>query len=371
MTKDSKAPDEFILMRQIYDNLQFLEYETAFNPIKRHLPFLTSVYFAVPGQSSKEQFDYFAALCIWLMRTFLGSDVEVPSDYDDPGTVSDNIILALPGIGFKLNFSSTKLTPGYGLAVCTILDAVLRLTIKKRKFSPIALRVTGGVGGSEEVETIDDDEDEAIVEDVIEGGSDVEDEGITVERYGTRVVEELDLKEEAVRVAGKLQIRIPAAKSDWRAHFMQMNQYHVTIVDCMNQLAPILGKIGGDVTKAIQAIQTRERTLNARFEMSIAEYADRAGRLASVEAQHKVRKVEVDALQAELNDVIRRLGSVKESLSEKQKEVSDDSPLMKIRGAITKMREQIKALELRSAILQRTLTETWQEDSRLSSDHSV
>jgi hypothetical protein len=377
MSKDSKAPDEFILMRQIYDNLQYLEYETVFNPVKHHLPYLNAVYFAVPGQSSKEQFDYFAALCIWLMRTYLASDIEMPSDYDEPATVADNIILALPAIGFKLNFSSSKLAPGHGLAVCTILDAVLRLTIKKRKFTPSALRVTGGVGGKEEIETVDEDDDGAVIEDAIEVQSDGEDDIATFADTGAgggpKVIDALDLKAEATRVAASLQIRIPAAKSDWRTHFSQMNQHQITIVDCMNQLSPILGKIGADVTRAIQAIQTREKNLNSRFETSVAEYADRASKLAAVEAQHKARKTEVDALQVQLNEVVGKLASVKENLNEKQKEVSDNSPLMKIKGAISKVREQIKALELRSAILQRALTQTWQEerDVELGSDPAI
>jgi hypothetical protein len=62
-----------------------------------------------------------------------------------------------------------------------------------------------------------------------------------------------------------LRIRIPAAKSDCRTHIKQINQHQMTIADCMNQLGPILAKIGGDVMKAIQ---TRGKTLNARFETS-------------------------------------------------------------------------------------------------------
>jgi hypothetical protein len=377
MSKDSKAPDDLILMRQIYDNLQYLEYETVFNPVKRHLPYLNSVYFAVPAQSPKEQFDYFAALSIWLMRTYLGSEIETPSDYDEPATVADNIILALPAIGFKLNFSSSKLVPGHGLAVCTILDAILRLTIKKRKFTPNSLRVTGGVGGKEEIETVDEEDDGAVIEDAVEVQSDGEDEIANYIDTGggasPKIIDALDLKAEATRVAANLQIRIPAAKSDWRTHFSQMNQHQMTIVDCMNQMSPILGKIGADVTRAIQAIQTREKNLNSRFETSVAEYADRASRLAAVETQHKARKTEVDSLQAQLNDVVGKLAAIKENLNEKQREVSDNSPLMKIKGAISKVREQIKALELRSSILQRALTQTWQEerDVELSSNPAM
>lgn len=373
MSQDKKSPDEYILMRQIYDNLQYLDYETTFDPVKRHFPYLTTVYFAVQGQSAKEQFDYFAALCIWLMQTYLGSSIETPSDYDEPAQVADNLILALPQIGFKLNFSSSKLVPGHGLAVCTILDAVVRLTIKRRHFTPSSLKVLKVAGGKEDVETVgggddDDDGDDGIIDDAIDVESDSDDGeanmvDITADA-GPKVIDSLDLKAEAERVAPRLQIRIPAAKSDWRTHFSQMNQHHTTIVDCMNQLAPILSKIGGDVTKAIQAIQTREKTLNSRFETSISDYADRASKLAAVEERHKARVAEVNKLQAELNDVIGKLGMTKENLDEKQKEVSDNSPLMKIKGAISKLREQIKALELRSSILQRSLTQTWREDKQ-------
>jgi estrogen-related receptor beta like 1 len=365
---DQKSPDEFILMRQIYDNLQYLEYETNFNPVSRHFPYLNTVYFAVAGQSAKEQFDYFAALCIWMMRSYLGSEIETPSDYDEPAQVADNLILALPAIGFKLNFSLSKLVPGHGLAVCTILDAIVRMTIKKRKFSPNSLRVVGGLGEKEEVETVGDDDD-GIVEEAIDVQSDGEDDGMTVDYAadaGQKVIDSMDLKAEATRVAPSLQIRIPAAKNDWRTHFSQMTQHQTTILDCMSQLTPILSKIGADVTKAIQAIQTRERTLNARFQTSISDYAERASKLAVVETRHASRKAEVDALQADLNEVVGRLGSVKENLTEKQKEVSDNSPLMKIRTAITKMREQIKALELRSSILQRSLMQTWQDEKDIA-----
>lgn len=370
---DKKSPDEYILMRQIYDNLQYLDYEVVFDPVKKHFPYLTPVYFAIPGQSSKEQFDYFAALCIWLMQSYLGSSIETPSDYDEPAQVADNLILALPAIGFKLNFSSAKLVPGHGMAVCTILDAIVRLTIKKRHFSPNSFRVVSGVGGEdEEMQVVgeDDEDDDGVIDDAIDVQEDDDAEETTVVDYGidssTKVIDSLELKSEAERVAARLQIRIPAAKSDWRSHFQQMNTYHNQINDIMGQIAPILSKVGMDVTKAIEAIQNRERTLNQRFETSVADYSTRASSLASVEARHRARVAEVNALQAELNAVIDRLNSTKENLDEKQKEVSDNSPLMKLKTAITKLREEIKHLELRSSILQRSLTQTWLDEKEIN-----
>jgi estrogen-related receptor beta like 1 len=234
--------------------------------------------------------------------------------------------------------------------------------------------VIDGAGGREEVQVVGEDDDtEAIIDDAVDVQSDDEDTRYLVDfpmEGMPKVIDSMDLKAEATRVAASLQIRIPAAKSDWRTHFSQMNQHQANIVDCMTRLSPILSKVGGEVTKAIQAIQTREKTLNSRFETSISDYAERASRLVSVEARHKSRVAEVNSLQTELNSVVSKLGSVKEDLNAKQKVVSDNSPLMKIKQAIAKLREQIKALELRSAILQRSLTQTWQ-DEKEAADESL
>jgi hypothetical protein len=44
----------------------------------------------------------------------LKSEIETPSEYEEASTVADNFMLAMPGIGFKLSFSSAKLGRGTG-----------------------------------------------------------------------------------------------------------------------------------------------------------------------------------------------------------------------------------------------------------------
>jgi len=366
---DKKVPDEFQLMRQIFDNLQYLDYETAFDPVRRHLPFLSPFYFALPGQSAKEQFDYFAHLSAWIMQTFLGSDIETPSDYDDPSQIADNLILALPAVGIKMSASSSKLVPGHGFAVCLILDALLRLALKKRRFSPNGFRAVAGFGGQDDMATVGGSDDEAVVDDAVDvQGEDDDDIELVVGAdyvQESRVIDSLALKAEAERVAPRLQIRIPAAKSDWRSHFGQMNQHHARITELMGQLTPILAKVGADVTRAIQSIQTREKNLNSRFEASVGDYGARASQLADIEGMHRGKVAEVTKLQDELNAIARRLTNTKDSLNEKQKHASDNSPLMRIKTAMMKLREEVKGLELQSAILQRSLTQSWLEDNEL------
>jgi estrogen-related receptor beta like 1 len=356
-------------MRQIFDNLQYLDYETAFDPVHRHLTYLNPLYFALSGQSSKEQFDYFASLSVWIMQTFLGSDIETPSEYDEPSTVADNLMLALPAIGFKLSFASSKLVPGYGLAVSTILDALLRQTIKKRRFAPNPFQAISGLGGEQRMEVVGGDEDEGIVDEAVDVDDPDEDDFGTIAGLDVgpeKVLDSLELQKEAERVASKLQIRIPAAKSDWRSHFSMMTSHHHKINELMAQLTPILAKVGANVTRAIESIQTREKSLNAKFQGTISNYATQAASLEQVEKQYKERTATVGKLQNELNEIVGKLEKTKDHLNDKQRSASDATPLMKIRSAIVQLKDEVKKLEIQSAILQRSLTQTWLEERDLN-----
>jgi estrogen-related receptor beta like 1 len=144
-----------------------------------------------------------------------------------------------------------------------------------------------------------------------------------------------------------------------------MNQHHQKITELMKQLTPILSKVGADVTRAIEAIRNREKGLNNRFETSVSDYASKAASLEVVEKTYKERVSEVNRLQNELNQVVGQLGETKDHLNDKQKVASDNSPLLKIRTAIAQLKEDIKGLELQSAILQRSLTQTWLDEREL------
>ena len=141
-----------------------------------------------------------------------------------------------------------------------------------------------------------------------------------------------------------------------------MNTHQKTITDIMTQLSPILTKVGADVTQAIDAIENREKMLNNRFQTSVVDYAERAKQLETVEKKYHERVTTVNNLKTALNDVIDKLNNTKQNLDEKQKEVSDNSPLMNIKTALAKLKEDIKQLELRSAILQRSLSQAWLEE---------
>lgn len=81
---------------------------------------------------------------------------------------ANNIISELRKLGIDLGVSSSKLTPGFGEGVCTVLHTLCKMTVDNRiKFKKPIIRDDGaGFGG-------DDDADE--LGDEFEGNADVAD----------------------------------------------------------------------------------------------------------------------------------------------------------------------------------------------------
>jgi hypothetical protein len=138
----------------------------------------------------------------------LESEFETPPECDEPPTVADNFMLAMRGSGIKLSFSSAKLVPGHGLAVCTILDALLWQSLKKRRFAPSGFRAVSGLGCEQGMETVSG-EGEGIIDDAVDVDIDIDepdDDGVAVVGFDadtTKIVDGLELQKEAERVASR------------------------------------------------------------------------------------------------------------------------------------------------------------------------
>jgi chromosome segregation ATPase len=147
-----------------------------------------------------------------------------------------------------------------------------------------------------------------------------------------------------------------------------MGQHHQKITELMAQiaqLAPILAKVGADVTPPVESIHTRGKALNARFQATISEYAARAASLEQIEKQYQERTATVGKLQNKLNEVVGKLTKTKDHLHDQHRSASDNSPLTTSRSAIVQLKEEVKKLELQSAILQRSVTQTWLKERDL------
>lgn len=98
----------------------------------RGLKPLAACYFGIQT-NPQEQFMYFVSLTQWLLE-ICGSSNSGWNQYDDPGTVTNNIVLDLKNLGIPLNYPATKLKPGSGEAVVQVLLELGKLALQGNKF---------------------------------------------------------------------------------------------------------------------------------------------------------------------------------------------------------------------------------------------
>jgi estrogen-related receptor beta like 1 len=130
--------DPFLVMEDINEKLKLLNYEKELLSKRPDLKPLSRIYFAIQTKPS-EQFPYFSYLVSYLFQC-IGIEILEWNEYDDPNTISMNILEQLRKLGFQQDFPASKLRHGAGDSVCVILDFLCDKALAARRFhvsSPI------------------------------------------------------------------------------------------------------------------------------------------------------------------------------------------------------------------------------------------
>ena len=134
--------DPYVLMSDILDKLHIISYQREFLSNHEFIP-LTDGYFSYSANIA-EQFSYFQALCSWLLK-YIGHSFMEWDDFQDPNSISNNILQECKKLKFKKEFPSTKLRQGSGQEACEILDFLTNQAIKRLNYKieqPIYHKVT-------------------------------------------------------------------------------------------------------------------------------------------------------------------------------------------------------------------------------------
>ena len=197
---------------------------------------LSRCYFGTQINQS-EQFMYFVQLTQWLLE-LCGARSSGWNQYDDPGTVTNNIVIDLKNLGIVLNFPATKLKSGNGDAVVQALYELSQMALQAKRFKwrkPIIPEDDEDEGqGDEEDEmegNIDDliNQDLSDDEDVAEFVEEIPDDIPHVKDEDHEMIETgIDPDEwirECQRVASKLKMGKIHDVNEWRAHLDQTKKF--------------------------------------------------------------------------------------------------------------------------------------------------
>lgn len=369
-----------LAMENILEKLKLLGYEQNFCKRKRpHFAPLTRTYFTAPPLSNNqnEQFFYFTSLVSWLLG-LAGRNFAPPAQFEDPNIACNNILIELKEIGFATpNFPATKLNRGHGEAVCGVLDNILSLALERQGFAyrkpvhqPDNYRedadvdempgdnnaVICGEGAGDIIGGVDEDEEEeAYLEGLRDGQLKKTAEEIEESRVLESNVDPAKWKLELERVAPHLKVTITADNKDWRAHLEAAHQHLETITTSFPETKSQLDRVSAEVSEALEKIRARETFVNNEVGHLTVQYRNTREQLLDKQESYNKSTENVAELSNELAHINNLLETVKASTAGHNDNISDTSPLVKIKEAMSQLKGELKNMELQIGVVRHSV----------------
>lgn len=350
-------------MEDIVDKLKILDYEEHFCLPKTFRP-LTKTYFSRPVHNPNEQFFYFTSLVSWLME-MSGHLFKAPGQFDDPNASATAIIQELKNMEFSVkDIAPGKLRVGNGDAVLHVLNILLDkvMTHKGWAFKAPEYPADEYNDEVEADEPMDEDiQDEVLSESegdeewysgAVGSAGDDEQSGEASPASIETLVNPDDWRMELERVTPMLKLSRRNDNKDWRSHLDWIWSLLETIEKWFPEVKVQLDKICNDLTKAIEKIQKREATLAQQFENWVDQFRGQKKDYVAITDNHRTSSEGVGTLTNELSQISEMLDSVKADIASREERMTDTSPLVKIKESMSKIKGEVKEMELRIGVLQ-------------------
>ncbi|KAM6319696.1 intraflagellar transport protein 57 homolog isoform 3-T3 [Podargus strigoides] len=379
----------FVLMEHLLDKLALLNYEEE--ALRRHnMRPLSRHYFALPTNPG-EQFFMFCTLAAWLI-TKAGHPFEQPQEYDDPNAIISNVLSELRSFERPVDFPPSKLKAGYGEQVCYVLDCLAEAALKYTDFS--WKRPAYPTEEQEEEEITEDSAEltfNELEEDVAEEESDNEDNFIDLNVLKAQTYRS-DMndtaKQEAIlqsktdaaewnleveRVLPQLKVTVRTDNKDWRIHVDEMHQHKDGIESSLKETRVYLDKLHNEITRTLEKINSREKYINKQLEHLVQEYCSAQALLSEAKGKYQEGSGGVTERIRVLSEITEALERVKQETDEKGSSMTDGAPLVKIKQALTKLKQETIQMDIQIGVMEHTLLQSkLKEKSNMTRDmHAI
>lgn len=397
LPKNTSNGGVILQAENIVEKLKILNYDLDV-VYRKDQTLFTRTFFAEPAANANGQWVSFVMLVSWLMGA-VGNDFSVDK-YDDPNTSANKMMLALKKIGFEPDFPVTRLKQAYGESVCNVLDFLADKALKKQgfKFREPAYPETDGfeeaevdedadLGQTDIIdEAIESEEEEVLFSEHVRSASTMAtNKGSGFRSYGNgstgdssmsaqggeekEVDSQLAILQNEVspefqaawqaeleRVTPRLKrAGLQGTGNEWRAHLEQTIKHNTMIQEILPSCTKQLNRINEDLTASLERIQTKEAALGGMFETIARDYKGVQETLKMITTKYETTNETVEKLSNELSTVTEALEELKDNMDSRGNSMVDTSPLQKIRKALTKIKAEIKQMELRIGVVGHSL----------------
>lgn len=360
-------------MEDILAKLKILDYETKFCKVNTIKPFARTM-FSMKSSNKSTQFAQFIKVTKWLFVE-AGRENFTIDRFDDPTTSVNKVMLELKNMDFEMDYPVNQLLDGNGEAVCQVLDFLTDKALAetgfewKKQYKPnypqedfaeeAEVDEEADVGAIvDEIATDSDDDlgDEIMYSDLVH--DDLRENANDFAQSTAMIEAEVDAvkwKTELERVSSKLKVKLVTHDKEWRSHLDQTKFHEKAIKKYLpgsvRQLSSIEQSIGGN----LERIQQKERYINQNFEKMRVQYREIQHKLQETNQQYSVSNDKIQELTNQLALITDKLEDVQSRQEEKGTSMTNTGPLVRMKKAIQKLKEDRKQMELRIGVVGHTL----------------
>lgn len=162
---------------------------------------------------------------------------------------------------------------------------------------------------------------------------------------------------ELERVLPQLKVVIRTDPRDWRAHLEQIKTLHKEIESVRTDTEPQLKKLEADIGFVMEKIDSREKHLNNELREYLIEYKSLSLELKKIESSLSESEQAKLTTEEELSSILGDLEQTKGQMDQRGTSMADGSPLINIKKAIVKLKEELVQMDLKIGVLDHSLTQ--------------
>lgn len=169
-------------------------------------------------------------------------------------------------------------------------------------------------------------------------------------------------KLELERVLPQLKVTIRSDTRDWRSHIEQMHEHRAKINETLTFTEKQLDGLHSEITRSLEKIGSREKYLNGQLEPLLLEYRNLQNVAAESREQYRQVSSKLVEKSHELSHISDELDRVKHEMEERGSSMTDGTPLVNVRKALTRVRHEITAMDVRIGVVEQKLLQAKLKD---------
>nr|XP_028582549.1 intraflagellar transport protein 57 homolog isoform X3 [Podarcis muralis] len=174
---------------------------------------------------------------------------------------------------------------------------------------------------------------------------------------------------EVERVLPQLKVTIRTDNKDWRIHVDQMHQHQDGIEYALKDTRGYLDKLHNEISRTLEKVSSREKYINNQLEHLVQEYRSAQALLSEAKEKYQQGSGGVTERARVLSEITEELEKIKQEMEEKGSSMTDGAPLVKIKQALTKLKQETIQMDIRIGVVEHTLLQSkLKEKSNMTRD---